>query len=50
MEKWKVKCECGSVHTEVYPEGLEGDESYSDIDDPKSCDCKEPQYQLLEKI
>lgn len=51
MEIYKVECdECGSIHTEVYPDGLEGDESYSHPMDPKTCDCPEPQYTLLDLI
>lgn len=50
MESWRVRCECGAEHTEVYPEGLNGDHSYSDPDDPKRCECEEPQYELIERV
>ena len=50
MERWHVRCECGALHTEVYPDGLSGDESYSDPTDPKECDCEAPQYELQERI
>ena len=48
MTKWKVRCDdCGAVFTEIYPDGLcDSDESYSDPNDPKSCDC-DSQYTLL---
>jgi hypothetical protein len=47
-ERYKVECEdCGARFTEVYPDGLDGDESYSAHDDPKPCDC-DSQYALLE--
>lgn len=49
MERWRVKCECGETHTEVYPDGLNGSESYSDPDDPKTCGCPEPNYELIER-
>lgn len=50
MERWKVCCDdCGATFTEVYPDGLDGDESYSDPADPKPCDCQS-QYTLIEKL
>lgn len=49
-ESWKVECEdCGAVFTEVYPDGLSGDESWADPDDPKPCD-HDSQYALLERL
>ena len=48
MEKHKVECmDCGAQFTEIYPDGLEGSESYSDPADPKPCDC-ESSYFLLD--
>jgi hypothetical protein len=48
MEKHKVRCDdCGSMFTEIYPKGLNGGESYSDPNHPKTCDC-ESQYTILE--
>ena len=49
MEKrYKVRCDdCGATFTEVYPDGLNGEESYSAPDDPKPCKC-ESQYTLVE--
>jgi hypothetical protein len=36
----RVKClTCHAEWTEVYPNGLGGDESYSDPNDPKPCEC-----------
>jgi len=50
MEKWRVQCQnCQEKFVEVYPDGLTGDESFSDIQDPKTCDC-ESQYTLLERV
>jgi len=48
VEKHKVRCDdCGAIFTEIYPDGLYGDESYSDPDDPKPCDC-ESQYTIID--
>jgi hypothetical protein len=42
----RVQCgDCGAFWTEIYPDGLGGDESYSSPDDPKPCAC-ESQYEL----
>ena len=50
METWRVKCQdCGAVFTEVYPDGLDGDESYSFHEDPKPCRC-ESQYDLMYRV
>lgn len=50
MEKHRVKCNnCGGIFTEIYPEGLDGNESYSDPDDPKTCNCNS-QYTLLTSL
>lgn len=47
MTKYKVKCnDCGAVFTEIYPDGLHGDESYSDPNDPKPCGCPS-QYTIV---
>lgn len=47
--KQKVRCnDCGAVFTEVYPNGLDGDESYSDPEDPKPCDCQS-QYTFIKE-
>lgn len=49
-ESWLVRCDdCGKTFTEIYPEGLNGNESYSDEDDPKLCEC-DSQYTLLEQL
>jgi hypothetical protein len=50
MEAWRVRCECGAEHTEIYPDGLDGDQSLSDFEDPKRCDCEEPQYEPIERV
>lgn len=43
----RVRCDdCAAEWTEIYPEGLAGDESYSAHDDPKPCDC-DSQYEIL---
>lgn len=47
MVKAKVRCvECGALFTEIYPEGFDSDESYSDPEDPKPCQCNS-QYEIL---
>lgn len=39
-ESHRVTCdECGATWTEIYPDGLDGDESHSDPFDPKPCEC-----------
>lgn len=49
MEKHRVSCnDCGSKFTEIYPEGLNGSESYSDPNDPKTCNCIS-HYTILEE-
>lgn len=50
-EQWLVKClDCGSQHTEIYPDGQSGSESFSNPADPKRCDCIGPQYELLVQL
>lgn len=49
-EKWKARCkDCGAEFTEVYPDGLDGQESFSDPEDPKLCDC-DSQYTLTVRV
>ncbi len=48
--RYKVECaDCGAIFTEIYPDGLAGDESYSDPLDPKPCEC-DSQYDLLDEL